>query len=50
MTIKPTTLAGIKRLAKTIKRERRIAHIEALDMAAKAAGYDNFNHARNELR
>jgi hypothetical protein len=45
----PTTLPGIKRAAKAIKRERGISHVEALDVAAQAAGYQNFRHARNSL-
>lgn len=47
--IQPSTLAGIKRLAKTIKRERGISHAEALDAAAKAGGFQNFRNARNVL-
>ena len=46
-SVHPTTLPGIKRAAKTIKRERGISHAEALDAAAQAAGYQNFRHARN---
>lgn len=31
----PTTLVGIKRLAKTIKREHEVSHHLALDIASK---------------
>ena len=49
LSVQPTTLPGIKRAAKTIKRERGISHAEALDAAAQAAGYQNFRHARNSM-
>lgn len=47
--IHPSTLDGIKRLAKTIKRERQLPHARALDEAAKAAGFENLRHAQNSL-
>jgi hypothetical protein len=47
--IRPASLDGIKRLAKSIKRGFDIPHHQALDAAAKAAGYENFGHARNVL-
>lgn len=47
--IRPSTLDGIKRLAKSLKVERGIQHVRALDQAAQAAGYQNFRHARNVL-
>lgn len=47
--IRPTSLVGIKRLARTIKVERAIPHIQALDEAAKRAGFENFRHAGNKL-
>jgi len=46
-TLRPTTNVGIKRLAKKIKAERGISHLNALDEAAKIAGFENFRHARN---
>ncbi|MCX5563773.1 DUF5623 domain-containing protein [Alcaligenes phenolicus] len=46
----PTTLAGIKRLAKSLKVERGIPHTKALDAAAQAAHFQNFQHARNVLQ
>lgn len=48
-SIKPTTIDGIKRLATQIKKERGIKHHEALIVASRQAGYDNFNAARNAL-
>lgn len=48
-TLKPTTLAGIKTLAKDLKRLRNIKHNPALDLAAQRAGYSNFEHARLAL-
>ena len=49
-TIQPSTLNGIKRLARSIKVERGIQHMRALDEAAQSAGYENFRHADNLLR
>jgi hypothetical protein len=46
----PTTLEGIKRLAKSLKVERDIRHVQALDVASQAAGFQNFRHASNSLR
>ena len=48
--IRPSTLAGIKRLARSLKVERSIRHMPALDAAAQVAGYQNFRHASNTLR
>lgn len=48
--IRPSTLDGIKRLAKSLKIERSIQHVQALDDAAQAAGFQNFRHASNVLR
>lgn len=47
--IRPSTLDGIKRLAKSIKAERGIQHVQALDEAARSASFENFRHARNVL-
>jgi Domain of unknown function (DUF5623) len=47
--IRPSTLDGIKRLAKAIKGERGIQHLSALEDAARSAGFQNFKHARNVL-
>jgi len=48
--IRPSTLDGIKRLAKSLKSERGIQHFRALDYAAQTAGFQNFRHASNVLR
>jgi len=48
--IRPTTLEGIKRLAKSLKVERGVQHVQALDVASQAAGFQNFRHASNALR
>jgi hypothetical protein len=47
--IRPSTLDGIKRLAKVIKVRQHIQHARALDEAAKHAGFQNFRHAQNQL-
>lgn len=49
-SIRPSTMDGIKRLAKSLKIERGIQHTQALDAAAQAAGFQNFRHAGNVLR
>jgi hypothetical protein len=41
---------GIKRLANSIKVERGIKHIPALEVAAQLAGFQNLKHAQNVLR
>lgn len=43
--IKPSTVLGIKRLAKSIKTQQSLQYVKALDEAAKIAGYQNFRHA-----
>ncbi|WP_448227441.1 hypothetical protein [Pseudoxanthomonas mexicana] len=48
-SIRPSTVDGIKQLAKKIKRERSTTHTEALDEASRQAGYENFVHARRQL-
>lgn len=45
----PSTIAGISRLAKAIRRERGIKHTLALEAAAKIAGFENFKHAKRQL-
>jgi len=49
VSIHPSTLSGIKRLAKTLKRERGTKHSESLNEAARQAGFENFRHAQNAL-
>lgn len=48
-SIRPSTVDGIKQLAKKIRRERNIAHTEALEDASRRAGYENFVHAKRQL-
>ncbi|MDE0281911.1 MAG: DUF5623 domain-containing protein [Gammaproteobacteria bacterium] len=48
--IRPSSLGGIKRLAKSLKAERGIQHMRALDEAALLAGFQNFRHASQALR
>lgn len=48
-SIRPTTLAGIKRLARDLKAERAIPHHIALDLASKHASFENFRHAQHVL-
>lgn len=47
--VKPSTLDGIKSLAKKIKRDRGIPHHEALDLSAQVAGFQNFRHAQQAV-
>ena len=49
-SIRPSTLDGIKRLASSLKAEQQIQHARALDLAAQAAGFQNFIHAGHVLR
>ncbi|MDP3753359.1 MAG: DUF5623 domain-containing protein [Polaromonas sp.] len=48
--IQPSSMDGIKRLAKSLKVQRGIQHVRALDDAAQSAGFQNFRHASNMLR
>lgn len=48
--IRPSTMDGIKRLAKSIKTLRGLQHAQALDESAKVAGFENYRHARNKLK
>ncbi len=48
-TIRPTTITGIKTLAKELKVSEGLRHAAALDKAAKVAGHQNFAHARRQL-
>lgn len=45
----PSSLDGIKRLAKHIRNQNGVAYSEALRRAAQAAGFENFKHAQNNL-
>ena len=48
-SLRPTTLVGVKRLAKQIKKTNGIRHAEALDLAARSADCVNFRHAQRIL-
>lgn len=43
--IRPSSVEGIKQLAKRLKKSDGIQHAVALDQAAKAVGYGNYKHA-----
>lgn len=47
--IRPTTVIGIKRLAKTLKRSQSVTHSTALDEASRRAGFENFRHAQQGM-
>lgn len=47
--LKPTTLNGIRSLAKDLKKELKCKHGAALNIAAKQAGYENYTHAQKQL-
>lgn len=49
VSVKPTTLVGIKRYAKQIKKSDGLSHQAALDRAAQAADFQNFRHAQRKL-
>lgn len=49
ITVLPSTIEGIRRLATSIKREQRIPHTKALDVAAHRAGFCNFRHAQRHF-
>lgn len=48
-SIRPTSLRGIKRLARQVGRSAGLRHSEALKVAANAASFVNFEHARGAL-
>jgi len=48
--VQPSTIGGIKRHAKQLKKANGIPHHEALDLAARSASFENFAHARNQLQ
>ncbi|WNO10375.1 DUF5623 domain-containing protein [Teredinibacter sp. KSP-S5-2] len=48
--IQPSTIGGIKRLAKQVKKANGVPHHEALDIAARSASFENFKHARKSLQ
>jgi len=48
-SIRPSTVDGIKQLAKKIKREQQLSYTDALEAASRQAGFENFVHARRQL-
>jgi hypothetical protein len=47
----PSTIGGIKRLAKQLKRQSKdLSHLAALDMASRQAKFENFKHAHRTLK
>lgn len=48
-SIRPSSLDGLKKLAKKLKQERGIPHTEALELASRQAGYQSFVHARRSF-
>lgn len=48
-SVLPSTITGIKRLARSICRQDQIQHSQALEVAAKRCGYESFHHARRSL-
>lgn len=50
VSVKPTTLVGIKRYAKQIKKAEGLSHQAALDRAAQAADFQNFRHAQRKMQ
>jgi hypothetical protein len=47
--IHPTTLAGVKRFAKELKKSKGIKHSDALELASKSANCESFRHAQRTL-
>jgi len=44
----PTSLAGLKRSAKALKRESGIQYVKVLDAVAQLVGFSNYKHALNK--
>ncbi len=47
--VRPSSIEGIKRLAKRIASEKAVKHTAALEEAARVAGYQTFLHAKRSL-
>ncbi len=47
--VRPSSIEGIKRLAKAISKRDSISHSKALDTASQGSGFGNFQHARRSL-
>lgn len=48
--VRPSTLDGIKRKAKSIGRDTEMSHLAALDVSARHSGFENFHHARKAIQ
>ena len=48
--VPPSTLEGIKKLAKRIKKDRDVRHAVALGAAALIAGYSSYHEAFKALQ
>lgn len=48
-SVHPTTIDGVKSLATQLRKQEGLKHSRALDLAAKAANCENFQHARRVL-
>ncbi len=48
--IQPSSIDGIKRYANQLKKAKGLSHHEALNVAARAASFENFPHARKQLQ
>ena len=49
ITRRPSSIDGIKRLAKEIGKTPGLKHTKALDQSSRAAGYENFAHAKRKM-
>ena len=49
-TFHPSTIGGIKRLAKQLKKAKGVPHNKALNLAATIAGFENYTHAHKKLQ
>jgi hypothetical protein len=47
--IRPSSIEGVKQLAKRLKRADGVQHAAALDKASKVAGFENYKHALRRL-
>lgn len=47
--IRPSSIEGIKQLAKRLKRADGLQHAAALDKASRSAGFENYKHALRRL-
>ncbi|BCH19918.1 DUF5623 domain-containing protein [Mesorhizobium sp. L-2-11] len=47
--VQPSSIEGIKRLAKAISKRDSIPHSKALDTASQVSGFGNFQHAHRSL-